>query len=79
MPINQKNNSILCNKIENFKRSFFSLVNILYNSNLKIKELNVYDLFGVSEIELSNNTIIQNDYIIEPKKINLNLQKIKNE
>ena len=78
LPFNQKDNSILNNKIDNFKLSFISLVKKLYNSNLVINEGNIYDLFGVSEFELSND-IIQNEYIIEPMEIKLNIKKRKNE
>ena len=79
-PLIKNDNSILSYKIDNFKMSFIYLIKILYKSNIKIKNFNIYDLFGISEFELKNDKdILQNEYIIEPKEITFDIPKRKNE
>ena len=51
----EKDNSILNEEINEFKRSFVSLIKKLYNSNFKLKESNIGDLFRLTDYELSND------------------------
>jgi len=74
----ENDNSILNDKINEFKRSFASLVKKLYKSNFKLKESNIDKLFKITEYELLNDDE-QSDYIIRPKQKELNIPKRKNE
>ena len=78
LSFNENDNSILSDIINDFKKSFISLVKKLYKSNFKLKESNMDDLFRITEYELLND-YIQNDYIIKPKQKALNIPKRKNE
>ena len=77
-PFNEKDNSFLHYKINEFKSSFISLIKKLYYANIKVKQSTISDLFHISEYELLNDKI-QSDYIFEPNQIILNIPKIKNE
>ena len=74
----ENDNSILNDKINEFKRSFVSLVKTLYKSNFKLKQSNIDDLFRITEYELLNDDT-QSDYIIKPIQKELNIPKRKNE
>ena len=78
LAFNENDNSILSDIINDFKKSFISLVKKLYKSNFKLKKSSIDDLFRITEYELLND-FTQNDYIIKPKQKELNIPKRKNE
>ena len=77
-PLNQKDNSFLHEKIDAFKKSYKDLAKRLFKSGMKLKKSNLCDLFGIYDFEFEKDDI-QNEFIIQPKQINLDITEIKNE
>ena len=78
-PLNEKDNSFLHEKINDFKKSYKDLAKGLYKSGMKLKKSNLYDLFGIKDFEFQNDNNNQTEYIIKPKQIELDIQEMKNE